>query len=194
MQSAFWTGLAVAMLALPGCTADDDAVVNVGDAAPVVQLDATVVPVTTDASLPPDDDAATEPGDATVDDAGAVDAAASDAAKDAANGGDGAVDGGMVTLRIQNYDLQCAISVDNGAVVTTAEEDLQERAGAVVHLTASRASATYVFGYWVGTSGDRTAAHDTFMATTVNVDGDMTVQACCPFATAPSMPCPAPTP
>ena len=52
----------------------------------------------------------------------------------------------------------------------------------------------FEWGYWVGTVGDTGASHDTMMMTTVKMDKDRTVQACCPFATGPQahQPCPAP--
>jgi hypothetical protein len=63
----------------------------------------------------------------------------------------------------------------------------------MVPLSATPASSVFVWGYWVGTDGDTGASHDTAQAATVTMDKSKVVQACCPFASSPSTPCPAPT-
>lgn len=64
----------------------------------------------------------------------------------------------------------------------------------MVPLSATPASSVFVWGYWVGTDGDTGASHDTVQAAMVTMDKSKVVQACCPFASDPSAPCPAPTP
>jgi hypothetical protein len=67
-------------------------------------------------------------------------------------------------------------------------------AGTVVNLGAMASASFFVWGYWVGTDGDTSAAHDTSMTTTVTMTASKTVQACCPDAPpAALVPCPPPT-
>jgi hypothetical protein len=49
---------------------------------------------------------------------------------------------------------------------------------------------TFIWGYWTGTDG-ATNGNDTSMHTTVTMDADKSVQACCPFTASPTTPCPA---
>lgn len=97
-----------------------------------------------------------------------------------------------VTLTLENYLAWCSVSVDGGAASTAASRVLQFPKDTVVALSGDKANATFVFGYWVGTAGDTGPSHDTAMMTTVTMDADKTVQACCPFASSPNTPCPAP--
>jgi hypothetical protein len=99
----------------------------------------------------------------------------------------------MATLKLENYLSWCSVAVDNGAANTTALQTLMYPSGTVVHLSGDMASNIFVWGYWVGSDGDVSASHDQAMMTTVTMSGDKTVQACCPFATAPNTPCPPPT-
>ena len=100
--------------------------------------------------------------------------------------------GNTATLTIKNYLSWCTVSVSGGSATTTATQVLPFTRGSVVSLSGDKADPTFVFGYWVGTAGDTGPTHDTSMATTVTMDGDKTVQACCPFASDPNTPCPAP--
>ncbi len=102
--------------------------------------------------------------------------------------------GANVKLTVQNYLVWCTVSVQGGASSTAATQSVTVPAGTVVNLTADKANDTFVWGYWVGTAGDNTHAHDTKKATTVTVTKDTVVQACCPFANSPNTPCPPPTP
>jgi hypothetical protein len=97
-----------------------------------------------------------------------------------------------VILTVKNYLSWCSVSVDGGPANTTATQMLPFPKDTVVSLSADKASAVFVFGYWVGTTGDTSPSHDTAMMTTVTMDADKTIQACCPFASAPNTPCPAP--
>jgi hypothetical protein len=101
-------------------------------------------------------------------------------------------DGGTAThtLTLNDYLSWCSVTVNSGTASTTATQTLTFPAGTVVNLGGDKASSTFVWGYWVGTTGDTSATHDKAMTTTVKMDQDRTVQACCPFATAPSTPCP----
>ncbi len=98
----------------------------------------------------------------------------------------------MATLKLEDYLSWCSVTVNSGTAATTAVQSLTFPKGTVVHLSADKASATFVFGYWIGTAGDTGAAHDTSMTTTVTLNADTTVQACCPFANAATTPCGAP--
>lgn len=62
-------------------------------------------------------------------------------------------------------------------------------ADTVVSLDAAAASATFVWGYWTGTDGASTGGNDVNMSTTVTMDADKSVLACCPFASSPNTPC-----
>lgn len=113
------------------------------------------------------------------------------ATTDASDSGDAASDGG-VTLTVQNYLSWCTVAVNGGGSSTAATQTLDVQPGTVVNLSGDLASATFVWGYWVGTTGDTTAAHDTAKTTTVTVNANKTIQACCPLAAAPNTPCPPP--
>jgi hypothetical protein len=97
----------------------------------------------------------------------------------------------MVTLTLQNYLAWCSVTV-NGGGPSTANQTLHFAPGTVVNLHADKASAAFVWGYWYGTAGDTTAAHDKSMDTTVVMSGNKTIQACCPLTGAPNDPCPTP--
>lgn len=127
---------------------------------------------------------------ATLDSGGQDTGAADGALSDAAGSGD-ASDGG-VTLTVQNYLSWCTVAVNGGGSSAAATQTLTVQPGTVVNVSGDKASATFVWGYWVGTAGDTTAAHDTAKMTTVTVNANKTIQACCPFAVAPNTPCPPP--
>jgi hypothetical protein len=98
------------------------------------------------------------------------------------------------TLTLENYDSWCSVSVNSGFASTTGRQVLTFPVGTVVDLAGAPANGTFIWGYWVGTAGDTLAAHDQNTSTTVTMDQDRLVQACCPFASAPGNPCPPPTP
>jgi hypothetical protein len=125
-----------------------------------------------------------------TDSGGAADAGGAADTGAPSDGGGGAA----VTLKLENYLSWCSVAVNGGAPSSTEVQTLSFAPGTVVNLTANPASASFVFAYWVGTAGDTTATHDTQKATTVTMTGNKVVQACCPFASAPNTPCPAPTP
>jgi len=107
----------------------------------------------------------------------------------------GAGEGGTTfTLKVEDYLSWCTVSINGGTGSITATQSLTFSPGTVVNLMADKASSTFEWGYWVGTAGDTTSAHDTAMGTTVTMSGDKTVQACCPFSSGASahQPCPAP--
>ena len=100
--------------------------------------------------------------------------------------------GSTATLTLEDYLSWCSVSVNGGAASRAASQTLTFPMNSVVSLRADKANSTFVFGYWVGTAGDTGPSHDTAMATTVTMDGNKTVQACCPFASSPNTPCPPP--
>jgi uncharacterized protein YceK len=99
-----------------------------------------------------------------------------------------------VTLKLEDYLSWCSVSVNGAVASTNATQTLTVPQGTTVPLSATAASSVFVWGYWVGTDGDTSASHDTGQAATVTMDKSKVVQACCPFASSPSTPCPAPTP
>ena len=101
---------------------------------------------------------------------------------------------GEPTLKLESYLSWCSVSVNGGAASTDATQTLTVASGTMVPLSATPASSVFVWGYWVGTDGHTGASHDTAQAATVTMDKSKVVQACCPFASDPSTPCPAPTP
>jgi hypothetical protein len=100
--------------------------------------------------------------------------------------------GNTATLTLEDFMSWCSVSVDGGAASMAASRMLTFPMNSVVSLRADAASNAFVFGYWVGTAGDTGPSHDLAMATTVAMDGNKTVQACCPFASSPNTPCPPP--
>ena len=103
--------------------------------------------------------------------------------------------GGNFTLKVENYLSWCNVAVNGGTAASDATQTISVAPGTVVTLHADPLSSTFVWGYWRGTAGNTGAAHDTSQSTTVTVSSDnMVVQACCPFATAPTTPCGDPTP
>ena len=101
---------------------------------------------------------------------------------------------GEPTLKLESYLSWCSVSVNGGAASTDATQTLTVASGTMVPLSATPSSSVFVWGYWVGTDGDTSASHDTAQAAVVTMDKSKVVQACCPFASDPSTPCPAPTP
>ena len=91
-------------------------------------------------------------------------------------GPDAGPDGGVqFVLNISNYEVWCAI-LENGVSYSTAT---QFPAGTVVTLSATPLTG-YVWGYWTGTDADD-GGIDTDMATTVTMDSERNVLACCPL-------------
>jgi hypothetical protein len=48
----------------------------------------------------------------------------------------------------------------------------------------------FVWGYWTGTDGDKTSAHDMSMSTTVTMTSNKTILACCPDPPPSAATCP----
>ncbi len=113
-------------------------------------------------------------------------------AGDPTDGGVASDGAAAVTLVIENYLSWCKVSVNGGAASTAPTQMVTVAPDTVVNLSGDLASSFFVWGYWVGTAGDTTAAHDTGKTTTVKVSADKKVQACCPLASAPNTPCPPP--
>jgi hypothetical protein len=101
---------------------------------------------------------------------------------------------GEVTLKLENYLAWCSVAVNGGAASVDATQTLVVPQGTAVPLTADAANSIFVWGYWAGTDGDTGASHDAGKSATVTMDKSKVVQACCPFASSPNTPCPAPTP
>src|SRR5258706_10276437 len=102
--------------------------------------------------------------------------------------------GASATLKLEDYLSWCSVGVNGGATSTTPLQTLSFPVGTLVHLNGDPASSTFVLGYWVGTAGGTRPSHDTNKSTTVTMNQNIVVPACCPLATAPGTPCPAPTP
>jgi hypothetical protein len=104
---------------------------------------------------------------------------------------DGGPDGGnqAVILTIGDYQNWCTVTVDgDGGYRPMAAFVL----GSVVQLSASPQPG-YVWGYWTGTDGD--SGHgDTNQATTVTMNANKQVVACCPEAPPAAQTCPSPMP
>lgn len=84
------------------------------------------------------------------------------------------------TLTITNYLGWCDLT-ENGTKypgLGGAPPAMSFPPGTVVDLSAVP-NGLFIWGYWTGTDGD-TGAHDTNMSTTVTMNGDKTVGACCP--------------
>ncbi len=85
----------------------------------------------------------------------------------------------MYTLTVQNYLSWCDVTENGALYAASAPPAMSFPAGTVVDLTAVP-NTIFVWGYWTGTDGDTSAGHDMSMSTTVKMDGDKTVMACCP--------------
>jgi hypothetical protein len=88
------------------------------------------------------------------------------------------VAGVTANLTVANYLSFCSVSVNGAAPSTAVTRTVPVAAGSVVSLVAAPISG-FFFSYWVGTADDTTAAHDTQTSTSVTVNADKTVQACC---------------
>ena len=97
--------------------------------------------------------------------------------------GDEIFDGGFdftATLTISNYLSWCTVEVGNLAPTGGPTFTISERLGATVFVDANP-KAGFVWGYWTGTDGDTTDAHDENQLTTVTMTSDKSLLACCPF-------------
>ena len=103
-------------------------------------------------------------------------------------GQDGAV---LYTLTVQNYLDWCNVT-ENGTVYPVSAPPVMSFApGTVVNVNAVAATgSSFVWGYWTGTDGDATSAHDTSMTTAVTMTSNKTILACCPFPPPASQTCP----
>ena len=102
-------------------------------------------------------------------------------------GQDGAADGPVLyTLTVQNYLDWCDVTENSTVYPASVPPVMSFAPGTVVNVNAE-AATVFVWGYWTGTDGDTTSAHDTSMTTTVTMTSNKTILACCPF------PPPAPT-
>jgi hypothetical protein len=128
------------------------------------------------------DSATTMDSNVPLDDAGnevTDSATAMDAAQDASNTVDAGI---MYTLTINNYLSWCSVKIDTDPARTNATITKMFDAGTVVQLTGDKASNSFKWGFWTNTAGDTTVNRDQQMMTTVTMDSDKTVVACCPFA------------
>jgi hypothetical protein len=169
--------LASSALFLFGCTGDDTASGG-GDAS--THTDGSV---TSDSSgggdsMSTSDSAADSGADSAANDTGTTDAT------DAPSG---------PVLTIKDYLSWCNVTVNGGTPGAAAVQNLPFDAGTQVTLHADTADNTmFVWGYWTGTSPTDAGGHDPNMDQMVTVNGNMTVQACCPLIGAPNTPCPPP--
>jgi hypothetical protein len=89
--------------------------------------------------------------------------------------------GGQVryTLTVQNYLDWCDVTENGTLYAAGVPPAMSFPARTVVDLKAAP-NTIFVWGYWTGTDGDTSAAHDTSMTTTVTMTSDKTIVACCP--------------
>lgn len=85
------------------------------------------------------------------------------------------------TLTITNYLSWCSVAVDGNPPSTNGMIILDFPSGAVVPLHGEPASVEFVWGYWTGTDGD-VVNNDPNQDTTVTMNADRNVLACCPFS------------
>jgi hypothetical protein len=166
---------------LTGCSSSDDTTPAPADTGTVI----------TDTGSSPVDTGSPATDTGTAADTTSADTTATDGAGETST--DAATDSGKVTLTVENYLAWCTVSVNGASTSTASVQTIDVTPGTVVNLVGDKANATFVWGYWYGTAGDTTAAHDTAKTTTVTVNANMKIQACCPFATSPTTPCPPPT-
>jgi hypothetical protein len=103
---------------------------------------------------------------------------------------DAGPDGGQEAfiLTIINYNDGCSITEDGSPYRPMSAAV----AGTVVALNATPVPG-YSWGYWTGTDGD-TGSNDANMATTVTMNANKQVVACCPLAPPSAQVCPTPMP
>jgi hypothetical protein len=98
-----------------------------------------------------------------------------------------------VRLTINNYDVWCDVTVDDGDPSGGVDPIVVDVApGTVVDLHADKLNDSFQWGYWYGTEGGTERV--TEKSTTVTVNADMTVQACCPIKSDNPVDCDAPVP
>ncbi len=133
----------------------------------------------------------TTPGDTGGPDAQPLADAGADAAPEASTLDTGTPDtsvpdaGATFTLTINDYLNWCGIT-ENGSAYSATKSFPN---GTVVNLNGTALSG-FVWGYWTGTDGDKSAAHDKNQMTTATMSSDKTVLACCPFPPPASQTCP----
>ena len=133
---------------------------------------------------------------ATSDTGGGSDTAAGDTATALDAGTDGAGDlgtdsAGGFTVKVEDYLNWCTVAVNGGATSTATTQTVTVASGGTVALASDKASATFVWGYYK-VLGE--TAKDTSKTKTLTITKDTVIQACCPFASAPTTDCPDPTP
>lgn len=178
-------------------TGDETTTFRPDDGVESAPLDSGTVDSTTTDTGTPTDSTVTDSGtDTTATDTTPTDSTAADTKADAADTatGDTAETSASFTLKIEDYLNWCKVSVNGGADSTAATQTFSFSSGTVVNLKGDTAGTLFVWGYWTGTAGDTTSSHDTAKTTTVTMTGNKVVQACCPLASSPTTPCPAPTP
>ncbi len=85
----------------------------------------------------------------------------------------------LYTLTVQNYLNWCDVT-ENGTLYAAGVPPVTSFApNTVVNLSAAP-NYIFVWGYWTGTDGDKTSAHDMSMATTVTMTSNKTIVVCCP--------------
>ena len=104
-------------------------------------------------------------------------------------GRDGAADGPVLyTLTVQNYLDWCDVTEDGTVYPLSAPPVMSFPPSTVVNLNATP-GATFVWGYWTGTDGDKTSGHGKNMTTAVTMTSNKTILACCPFPPPASQTC-----
>ena len=93
----------------------------------------------------------------------------------------------LVTLTVDDYLGWCTVAVGSLAPSASQTLSLTERLGSIVNVDA-QPNVGFIWGYWTGTDGDTSAAHDRNESTMVTMTADKTVLACCPFAAEPMCP------
>jgi hypothetical protein len=93
---------------------------------------------------------------------------------------DASVDGPLLyTLTVQNYLSWCDVTENNTLYPASVPPVMSFPPNTVVNLNAVP-NYIFVWGYWTGTDGDKTSAHDMNMTTTVTMTSNKTILACCP--------------
>jgi hypothetical protein len=83
-----------------------------------------------------------------------------------------------VTLTVTDYLSWCTITVGSNVPYATASKTFDVPVGTVVHLTATP-NASLTWAYWTGTD-NTDGGKDSNTQTTVTMNADKTVLACCP--------------
>ena len=114
-----------------------------------------------------------------------------DTTTDGGSTSDAGPNGGQAAfiLNIINYNNGCSVTEDGGTYTPMAAFVAGSHVG--LHATPVAGQA---WGYWTGTDGDTGSSHDSNMATTVTMDANKQVLACCPSAPPAAQVCPTPMP